>query len=80
MTKTERPISTQVINVAAFIIAATDQDCTISFYGNLATFTFPSNLLTRDALIGYETDMEVSGRRLLTVRDQLFRRIRGGGR
>ena len=70
--------STTAINLASFIIAATDADCTISFDGTLARFTFPSNYVTKDALEGYECGMQVEGRKLLTTRDQLFRRIRGG--
>jgi hypothetical protein len=74
-------INTRSIDVAAFIIAVSKQDCTISFAGGaIGTFSFESNSSTRDALISYETGGMVEGKLLFESRNQLFRRIRGGGK
>ncbi len=68
---------TKNIDLASFIIAVSGEDCTVNFCGPLADFEFPSNYVTRDALAGFETGMMVEGCKLLSIRNQLFRRIRG---
>lgn len=73
-------ITTRSIDVAAFIIAATGVDCSIVFTGTMATFSFPSDYGTRDALVAYECAGEVEGKKLLEIRNQLFRRIKGGAK
>jgi hypothetical protein len=71
-------ISTRSIDTAAYIIAATDQDCSVSFLsGSIASFIFSSDSSTRNALISFETGGEVEGKKLLDARNQLFRRIKG---
>jgi hypothetical protein len=83
MTRTQSngTISTRSIDTAAYVMAATGQDCTLSFVsGSIATFVFQSDFATRDALVSFETGGEVEGKRLLEIRNQLFRRIKGGGR
>ena len=73
-------IKTRSIDTASYIMAVSGQDCTVSFSDDIASFCFESNLVTRDALVGFETGGEVEGKRLLEIRNQLFRRIKGGRR
>jgi hypothetical protein len=71
-------ITTRSIDTAAYIMAATGTDCSVSFIsGAIASFIFSSDVATRDALISFETGGEVEGRRLLEIRNQLFRRVKG---
>lgn len=71
-------IKTQSIDHAATIQAVTGTEPTIDHGGQLSTFTFPATQAVKDVLVGYETGLKVEARRLLAVRNQLFRRLRGG--
>lgn len=74
-------IQTRSIDTASYIMAATGQDCSITFAGgSIASFQFESNILTRDALVSFECGGEVEGKKLLENRSQLFKRIKGGAR
>jgi hypothetical protein len=79
MNRPQTFITTQNLNIAAYIMAVAGDDCQISFSGNgRASFIFQSNPATRNALLNYEQGGLVEGAKLLRLRDQLFRRIRGG--
>ena len=71
-------ISTRSIDVAAFVAAVTGTDPEIVFAGTMASFAFSSTTATRDALISYECGGPCEARKLLEIRGQLFRRIKGG--
>lgn len=72
-------IQTRSIDTASYIMACTGQDCTITFAGgSIASFQFESNIMTRDALVSFECGGETEGKKLLEIRNQLFRRIKGG--
>ncbi len=73
-------ISTRSIDSAAYVKTKTGRDCSIRFDGPLATFVFSSDFETRDALVSFECGGEVEGKKLLEIRSQLFRRIKGGAR
>lgn len=69
-------IETQNIDLAATVQAVTGAEPIINHGGQLSTFTFPAAQAVKDVLVGYETGLKVEARRLLTVRNQLFRRLR----
>lgn len=71
-------LSTRSIDVAAFVAAVTGTDPEIVFAGTMASFAFPSTAETRDTLIAYECGGLCEARKLLEIRGQLFRRIKGG--
>jgi hypothetical protein len=71
-------ITTRSIDAASYVMATTDIDCSVIFAGSLASFSFPSDFATRDALVSYECGGQVEGKQLLAIRNQLFRRIKGG--
>lgn len=71
-------ITTRSIDTASYVMAATGVDCSIIFTGSMASFAFPSDFATRDALVSYECGGQVEGKKLLEIRNQLFRRIKGG--
>lgn len=71
-------LATKSIDLASFIAAKTGKECRVMFSGSVASFEFPNDLETRDCLISYECGGEVEGRKLLEIRNQLFRRLKGG--
>jgi hypothetical protein len=76
-----RPYKTKNIDIAATIQAVTRITPEISYeHDGLALFTFPSTEGVISAFMGYESSLEVDARTLLTTRNQLFKRIRGGAR
>lgn len=70
-------IETKNLDVASAVQAVTGTEPTIAHGGTLATFTFPATQAVKDVIVGYETGLRVEARRLLTVRNHLFRRLKG---
>jgi hypothetical protein len=76
-----RPYSTSNIEQAATIMTVTGIDPELSFDGTgRATFKFPSTSEVSTVVMQYESGIDADARTLLTVRNQLFRRVRGGAR
>ena len=71
-------IKTQSIDLAAYVSAKTGRDCQITFESHIASFSFENNFETSGALVSYQCGGEAEGRKILEIRNQLFRRIRGG--
>lgn len=71
-------LTTRSIDTAAFVQAVTGQEPSLIYTGSMCSFIFVSNILTRDALISFETGGETEGRLLLDIRGRLFQRLRGG--
>lgn len=71
-------IKTRSIDLASYIGAKAGRDCQIVFEGQIASFVFEKDFETVDALSSYECGGEVEGRKILEIRNQLFKRIKGG--
>lgn len=76
-----RPYQTKNIELSATIKTITGIDPEISFNDNwLATFIFPITPEVSTVVIQYESGIQADARKLLSNRNQLFKRVRGGGR
>lgn len=74
-----RPYQTKNIEQAATIMTVTKANPLISFdYSGIATFTFPGSFEVATVVMLYESGIQVDARTLLSIRNQLFKRIRGG--
>ena len=75
-----RPYQTKSFEIGSTIKSITGVDPDISFDGQgIATLEFPMTQAVADVVINYESGrLLVEPRTLLTVRNQLYRRIRGG--
>jgi hypothetical protein len=74
-----RPYQTRNIEQASVIIVVTKIDPLISFDdAGIATFTFPSSFEVANVIMMYESGINVDARTILSIRNQLFKRIRGG--
>lgn len=77
-----RPYQTKSFEIGSTIKTKTGIDPDIYFDDQgIATLEFPMNQAVIDVVMGYESGrLLVEPRTLLTVRNQLYRRIRGGAR
>jgi len=74
-----RPYATKNIELSATIMTVTGIDPAINFDDHwLATFTFPVTPEVSTVVIQYESGIQADARKLLSNRNQLFKRIRGG--
>ncbi|NVN97331.1 hypothetical protein HXX01_03830 [Candidatus Nomurabacteria bacterium] len=74
-----RPYQTKNIEQASAIIVVTQIDPLISFDdAGIATFTFPGTFEVANVIMMYESGLDVDARTILSIRNQLFKRIRGG--
>lgn len=75
-------IKLKSIDLAAVVQAVTDEQPLVTYLnGNhLAQFEFSATERVKDAILRYEQGLCIEARKLLTIRTQLYRRIRGGGR
>ncbi len=71
-------ISTSNIDVAASVQTVTGiiPEIVYSDAAVIASFMFPATPVVREALVGYETGLNLEAKRLLGVRNQLFRRLK----
>jgi len=77
----DRPYQTKNIEQAATIQTVTKIEPFISFDDSgIATFTFPGTFEVANVVMLYEHSIHVDARSLLSIRNQLFKRIRGGCR
>lgn len=72
-------IGTTNIDVAASIQTVTGIIPEIAYQDGavIASFMFPATPAVRKALVGYETGLNLEAKRLLSTRNQLFRRLKG---
>lgn len=71
--------STKNIELAAAIQATIGLKPSISFDGSgLATLTFSVTSDVTSTVMQYEADLQIDARTILTIRNQLFKRIKGG--
>lgn len=79
MTRPEK-IKIQNVDIAAVIQTATGIEPVLSFGdgSGLANFTFPADHCIMETLVQYEQQLQLEAKRLLSVRNQLFRRLKGG--
>jgi hypothetical protein len=76
-----RTYQTKNIEQAATIQSVTDHHPEISFdEAGIATFTFPLTPAVTEVVMQYENGLQADARKLLTTRNMLFKRIRGGAR
>ncbi len=77
-----RPYSTKSIEIGSTIKTITGSDPDIIFDGQgIATLEFPMTTEVAEIVIAFESGrLRVEPRTLLAVRNQLYRRVRGGGR
>lgn len=76
-----RTYQTKNIELAATIQTVTGIDPAISFDGSgLAMFTFPGTPEVLELVIQYDAGIQTDARKLLSNRNQLFKRIRWGAR
>jgi len=76
-----RPYATKNIEQASTIQAATKIAPAIFFDNTgLGTFSFPASPAVTAVVLAYESGILVDARTLLTTRNQLFKRIKGGAR
>ena len=61
------------------VVAAIDPVFNFDDLG-IATLEFPMSQAVADVVMRFESGILVDARTLLTVRNQLYRRVRGGGR
>lgn len=74
-----RPYHTKSIDQAAAIQAKTGIDPTIIFQETgIAIFEFPLTSDVTDVVLTYESGCQVDARAILTIRNQIFRRLKGG--
>lgn len=74
-----RTYQTKNLELGSTIKTLTKLDPDISFDGQgIATLEFPMTQAVADVVMKYESGILVDARTLLTVRNQMYRRIRGG--
>ena len=74
-----RPYQTKNIDLASTIKAVTGIDPDICFNGSgIATLEFPMTNAVAHVVMSYESGIHVEARTLLAVRNQLYKRVRGG--
>lgn len=79
MNRPQQRIKIKSIDVAATVQAATGQTPELLFEGgSIATFVFNNSPEVVQSLALYEIGLNVDAKNLLTVRNQLFRRLKGG--
>ena len=72
---------TKNLELGSTIIAVVGIDPNICFDGQgIATLEFPMSQAVADVVLRYEAGISVDARTLLTVRNQIYKRVRGGSR
>lgn len=76
-----RTYQTKNLELASAIKTLTGLDPDISFDGQgIATLQFPMTQAVADVVMRFESGILIDARTLLATRNQLYRRVRGGGR
>lgn len=76
-----RTYQTKNLEIGSTIKTITGLDPDISFDGQgMATLQYPMTQAVSDVVMRFESGIQVDARTVLTVRNQIYKRVRGGGR
>ena len=68
------------LGITIYTVTGTSPDICFHDGSGIATLEFPMTQAVADVVMRYESGILVDARTILTVRNQIYRRVRGGGR